>query len=263
MDPRIHRRRVEVRRQEGRHRLRVLVGVTAVALVAGGGWVATNSRALDVDHIVVDGAVHTPAAEAAAAGHLRRGERMADLDLGAAARGIRALPWVGQVTVQRQWPGSVRVRIVEREPVAATPAQAGGSALVDATGRVLDVVPDRPAGLALLAGLPPTGGPGTTLSPDGVKVLSVALALPAELQGRVLGVGPVGGTTGEVELRLSADATVRLGPPEDLQRKFDAVRAVLAEVDMRNLAVLDVRRPDSPVLTRRTTPTKVSTPRAG
>jgi hypothetical protein len=78
-----------------------------------------------------------------------------------------------------------------------------------------------------------------------------------------VGVGPVGGTTGEVELRLSADATVRLGPPEDLQRKFDAVRAVLAQVDMRNLAVLDVRRPDSPVLTRRTTPTKVSTPRAG
>jgi len=37
----------------------------------------------------------------------------------------------------------------------------------------------------------------------------------------------------------------------------------MAQVDLRNLAVLDVRRPDSPVLTRRETPTKVSTPRAG
>jgi hypothetical protein len=66
-----------------------------------------------------------------------------------------------------------------------------------------------------------------------------------------------------VELRLAPDGVVRLGRPEDLARKFDAVRAVLAQVDLRNLAVLDVRRPDSPVLTRRESPTKVSTPRAG
>ncbi|HEX3622345.1 MAG TPA: FtsQ-type POTRA domain-containing protein [Acidimicrobiales bacterium] len=239
------------------------MGITAVTLLAGGGWVATGSRALDVDHIVVLGAVHTTPAEAAAAAHVHRGQRMVNLDLAAAARGVRTLPWVGTATVDREWPGSVRIRVTERVPAAALPADAGGADVVDATGRVLARADDPPAGLALLAGLPPAGAPGSTLSADGVAALEVAVALPDELRARVLGVGPVGGTTGEVELRLGADATVRLGPPDDLQRKFDAVRAVLAQVDMRNLAVLDVRRPDSPVLTRRGAPTKVSTPRAG
>jgi hypothetical protein len=66
-----------------------------------------------------------------------------------------------------------------------------------------------------------------------------------------------------VEIRLAPEGSVRLGPPVDLDRKFDAIRAVLAQADLRNLAVLDVRRPDSPVLTRRESATKVSTPRAG
>jgi cell division protein FtsQ len=254
---------VEVRREEGRHRLRVLVGITAVALVAGGGWAATNSRALDVDHIVVVGTVHTDPAAAVEATRIRRGERMVDLDLAAAARDLRRLPWVGSADVERHWPGSVRITVVERVPAAVVPADGGGDDLVDAAGRVLDHVDTPPAGLPVLAGISSPGPAGSSLSSDGVAALSVAIALPAELRSRVLGVGPVGGTAGEVQLQLPADATVRLGPPQDLQRKFDALRAVLAQVDLRNLAVVDVRRPDSPVLTRRETPAKVSTPRAG
>src|SRR6476661_499936 len=102
MDPRIHRRRVEVRRQEGRHRLRVLIGVTVMAALGGGGWAATNSSLLDVDHIVIVGAVHTPANEVAEAAHLRRGERMIDVQLGPSARAVEALAWVGRATVERQ-----------------------------------------------------------------------------------------------------------------------------------------------------------------
>jgi cell division protein FtsQ len=270
MDPRIRRRRVEVRRQEGRHRLRVLVGVTAVAVTAAGGWAATGSALLDVDHIVVQGAVHTPVDQAVAAAGVRRGQPMTRLDPGRAARGVDGLPWVARATVERHWPGSVGIRIVERAPVAVAPAEGGGSALVDATGRILDQVGSPPAGLAVLAGLPPVGAPGSRLPAEGVAAVSVAVALPAELRARTAGVGPAdgaggaaGGGGGEVELRLAPDGVVRLGRPEDLARKFDAVRAVLAQVDLRNLAVLDVRRPDSPVLTRRESPTKVSTPRAG
>lgn len=263
MDPRIRRRRVEVRREEGRRRLRVMVGIATVAALGGGGWAATGSPLLDLDRVVVEGAVHTAPEEARFASGLRLGEQLVDVDEEAAARGVEALPWIDRATVRRRWPGEVRIVVVEREPVAVTSAESGGVALVDERGRVLDWVDGPPAGLPVLTGLAPAGPPGSTLSPDGVAALSVAAALPEELRLHTVGVAPVEGDGEEVEIRLDPEGSVRLGRPVDLERKFDAIRAVFAQVDLGNLAVLDVRRPDSPVLTRRDAPPRVSTPRVG
>lgn len=263
VDARIHRRRVEVRRAEGRRRLRVLLGVTGVLAFGGAGWVANGSALLDVDRVVVVDAVHTAPDEARLASSVRPGEPLSEVDQATVARRVEALPWVQTAVVSRRWPGEVRIRLVERRAVAVAPADDGSSALVDGTGRVLEWVAAPPAELAVLAGLPPAGLPGSRLAPEGVAVLAVAVALPVELRARTAGVAPAAGGRGEVDLRLSPDGMVRLGVPDDLDRKFAAIRTVLAQVDVRNLAVLDVRRPDSPVLTRRETPTKVSTPRVG
>jgi cell division protein FtsQ len=241
----------------------VVVGVVSVAVVGAGGWAATGSPLLDLDAVMVDGVVHTPAPVAAAATGLRPGAPMVDLDLAAAVRGVEALPWVQRATVERHWPGQVRVHVVERAPAAALAADGGETVLVDATGRVLERVDPAPSGLAVLSGLPPAGPPGSRLSGEAMAAVAVATVLPAELRARTAVISPGSAGSGEVELHLTPDGTVRLGRPEDLDRKFDAIRAVLAQVDLRNLAVLDVRRPDSPILTRRDTATKVSTPRAG
>ena len=263
MDPRFRQRWIETRRAEGRRRFRVLVGITAVVAVGCGGWAATDSVLLDLDRVVVEGAVHTAPEEARFASGLRRSEPMLDIDERAADRAVEALPWVKEATVRRQWPGQVRIRLTEREPVAVTEAEPGAMALIDATGRVLEWVPVPPAGLPVLAGLPPAGPPGTTLGVAGVATLRVAVALPDELRTRTAGLAPAPGSGGEVELRLNPEGMVRLGPPDDLDAKFTAIRAVLAQVDVRNLAVLDVRRPENPVLTRRESAVKVSTPRVG
>ncbi len=263
MDPRIRRRRVEVRREEGKRRFRVLIGVTAVTAVGCAGWVANGSALLDLDHMVVAGAVHTTVEEARFASGLRRGEPLSSIDQGGAARGVETLPWVLHASVVRRWPGTVRIAVEERRPVAVTAAGEGRTALVDGSGRVLDWVEEVPPGLAVLAGLPPAGPAGSMLAPEGVAALTVAVALPPELRARTAGVAPAEGGQGEVDIRLNPEGTVRLGRPEDLDHKFEAIRTVFAQVDLRNLAVLDVRRPDSPVLTRREAPVKVSTPRVG
>ena len=263
MDPRFHLRWIEVRREEGRRRFRVLVGITAVVALGCGGWAATDSVLLDLDRVVVEGAVHTAPHEARFASGLRTGEPMLDVDEKAAGRAVEALPWVQEATVRREWPGQVRIRLIEREPVAVAEAEPGALALIDATGRVLEWASAPPPGLPVLTGLPPVGTPGTTLGVDGVATLQVAVALPAELRIRTAGLAPAAGPGGEVELRLDPEGMVRLGPPDDLDAKFTAIRAVLAQVDLGNLAVLDVRRPENPVLTRRDTAVKVSTPRVG
>jgi cell division protein FtsQ len=263
VDPRFRQRWIEARRQEGRRRFRVLIGITAVVVLGCAGWAATDSFLLNLDRVVVEGAVHTAPDEARFASGLRTGQPMLDIDEAAADRAVEALPWVLEATVRRQWPGQVRIRLIERQPVAVAPAEPGAMALIDGTGRVLEWAPAPPPGLPVLAGLPPAGRPGTTLGIDGVATLRVAVALPAELRARTAGLAPAPGTGGEVELRLNPEGTVRLGPPEDLDAKFTAIRAVLAQVDLQNLAVLDVRRPENPVLTRREAAVKVSTPRVG
>lgn len=266
MDPRFRRRRVELRRQEGRRRFRVLIGITTVTALGVGGWAATGSTLLDLNRIVVVGSVHTAPADARFASGLRLGQRLLDVDDGVAARGVQALPWVDHVSVSRRWSGEVRIQVVERRPVAFTVSQGGNAALVDGGGRVLDWVDVPPPDLAALAGLPPAGPAGSSLTPAGMATLTVAVALPPELRGRTAGVSPAGDH--DVDINLSFDgrpseSVVRLGPPENLDTKFDAVRTVLARVDLHDLAVLDVRRPDSPVLTRHQAPDKVSTPRVG
>src|SRR3954454_10330973 len=114
MEPRIRVRRVQVRRQEGRRRLHVLVAVVASLSLGVGGWVATRSPLLDVDQVVLEGASLTGATTAAKAGGIIRGTAMVDVDEAAVTRRLRALPWVRSVSVTREWPGTVRIRVVER-----------------------------------------------------------------------------------------------------------------------------------------------------
>lgn len=263
MDPRFHRRWVEVRRQEGRRRLRVLVGVVTVTVLVVGGWAATRSPLLDVDRILVVGAAHTSADQARAASGIRRGQPLVDVDLPAATRAVERLAWVERARVSRRWPDRVVIAVTERRPVAVIPVAGPAFGLVDATGRVLDVTASPPAGLVALSGLTDPGPPGSALAAEASQALAVARSLPPGLASRTAAVTPAPGRPGEVELRLVPDGVVRVGPAQDLASKFTAIFTVLAGVDLRNLAVLDVRSPSSPVLTRRDATTKVSTPRAG
>jgi hypothetical protein len=56
---------------------------------------------------------------------------------------------------------------------------------------------------------------------------------------------------GELQLRLRANGVVRLGDTGAIASKLVAAEAVLGDVDNRAVARLDVRVPDTPVLTRR------------
>jgi len=260
IDPRIRERRLEVRRREGRRRLLVLVGVAAVAALVGGTWGASRSPLLDVDRVEVAGAVRSDPAEVVRASGVRRGRALVDVDAGAAAAGVERLPWVRRATVRREWGGTVDIEVIERVPVAATPA-GDGWVLVDAEGRVLAGVAAPPAGLPSVTAGSPAGPPGTELDGPWRAVLEVARTAPRTLLERVSAIAVVEGV--EVELTLAAGGTVRFGPPEQLQEKFTAIETVLRQVDRRGLAVLDVRIPRTPVLTREEATAKVSTRTAG
>lgn len=247
IDPRIRQRRIDVRREEGRRRLRFLVGTVAVLFVAGAGAAATRSPLLDIDHVHVTGAVHTSDAAAVRAGRVDRGRLMIEVDTGSAARRIERLRWVASARVTREWPSTVRVEIVERTAVAAIAIADGAWAPVDRHGRVLDVMPERPA-LPALAGIPPLAADAVTAPRASRPTLSVIAAMP---RGLAQHVAFAAATPGGLELTLHGGGVVRLGTATEVPAKLAAAAALFERVDPGGVATVDVRVPDAPVLTRR------------
>jgi cell division protein FtsQ len=252
IDPRISARRQAVRREEDRRRLRRaiwLAGVVGVALVAA---VATRTPLLDVDRVAVAGVERLGPAEVeavlAGAG-IHRGDPLLEVDLGRARAALEALPGVVEADVERRWPGTIVVAVVERTPVAAV-AVAGGAALVGADGIVVAVT--DPASPTDLAGTVPVVGPAD-LAPgdrfDAPELLGVAAAIPEVLRPLVAAVGP-GDGDGAVELALAAGGVIRLGAADQLATKLVAAATVLTQVDTACLATVDVRVPSAPAVTR-------------
>ncbi len=260
VDPRIRARRIAIRRAAGRRRLRrllVVVGAGVACLLA---WVVTRTPLLDVDRVAVVGATRTPPEAIVDAARVPPREAMTDVDLAAVERRVDDLPWVAAVDATRHWPGTVVVRVEERQPVAVAPAEEGGWAVLSADGRVMEVVAEPPAGLVTLADVDGVTEAGGALPPATLDALAVARLLPSALLTRVAAVVPTGGgeqsgereaAPVEIELRLQPVGVVRLGSLDQLADKILAAAAVLGETSEWCVAELDVEVPATPVLTRR------------
>ncbi len=250
MDPRIKRRRIDVRRDEGRKRLHILVGCLAALGAVAAAFGAGRSPLFDVDYADVRGTGQTPRAEVVEAAGLGGHPAMLDIDTRAVADQVEALPWVLQATARREWPGTVRIDITERRPAAVLPAGAGAWALADRTGRVLRIGPEKPAGLPVIGNLPPPTRAGASVPATATPSLRVAAALPTTVREQVADIATL--ATGEVELQLtSPGGVVRLGRPVDLDTKLRVLATVLARADLARVSVVDVRVPKAPALTRR------------
>ena len=247
IDPRIRQRRIEVRRHAGRRRLRIFVGVIAAAVLSTAGWVASRSPLLDIDAVEVEGSARTPPALVREAAGVARGRAMADVDEAAAVRQVESLPWVADATVVRRWPGTVSISVNERTALAASVDATGTWWLLDRSGRVLEEASSRPPGLVAVEGLESVPAAGE-VAPNAAPALTVSAALSTELQAKVDAVVLVQG--GGVDLRLKGEGSVQLGNLDHLDQKLRATESILASVDTRGLATLDVRLSASPVLTR-------------
>ncbi|MDQ3570735.1 MAG: FtsQ-type POTRA domain-containing protein [Actinomycetota bacterium] len=248
IDPRIRQRRVAVQREEGRRRLCFVVLAAAVAIAVAAVVGATQSPLLDVDRVEVRGASRTPHPDLVAASGLDGHPRMVEVDTAQVARRIEALPWVDHAQARRAWPGAVVIEVSERRPVAVARAGAGW-AVVDGTGRVLEVVTNRPAKIPALAGAHAPAAPGTSLA-AAAETVRVAGALPPGLHERVSEIQTTPGN--ELVLQLtSPGGEVRLGGPDALEAKLISALTVLQKADVTRLRTLDVRAPAAPVLTRR------------
>jgi cell division protein FtsQ len=246
VDPRMRSRRIDVRREAGRRRLRRLVMMATAASVLTGAAYATQTPLLDVDRIAVVGAEHTSADEVRRAASIARGDALISVDGGAVARRVEELPWVASVDVERSWPSTLTVRVTEREPVALVQVSEDRAAAVDAEGWVVAIEPHQEgAGDTLvLTGIEDDVAEGGRLGREARAALTVAVAVAERLPDVVAAVST------ELDAELREGGTVRFGSTDDLGAKVTALETVLDEVDTSCLQLLDVRVAGSPALTR-------------
>ena len=272
VDPRLRARRRAVMRSEGRRRLRRLGVVAAAAGVGLTGWVLVLSSLFDVDQVVVRGAQRSAPEVVRRAAGVTPGDAMVTLGLDRAVAAVEALPWVATATVERSWPGTVVVSVVERRPVATVSVTQGEGAdsaprwmLVDDRGRLLAFVDEPPPELPRVEGTTQGAGPGAQVGPGVAGALELVArlraALPAGPPPKVA-VGPGGSLEALVRSDNGTERQVHVGEPVRLTDKVLALRTLMEAGALDDAApglVVDVRVPEAPVLTDRDTDLILST----
>lgn len=232
----------ERRRAERRLHRRALLRRTgwvlaAIAPFAVTAWVLLGSSWLVVERVQVKGESRVSEAAVLAAAGIDLGTPLARIDTGGVARRVRALGPVADVVVSRAWPDTVRVSVVERQPVVGVGAGTTWT-LYDGTGTQLGTA------TALAPALPrlEVARPGPR-DPSTRAALRVLVGLPTALRARVAAVRA--SSPEAVQLVLRDGRQVVWGGTSDGRRKAAAVVALLRLKGR----VFDVSSPE--VVTRR------------
>jgi cell division protein FtsQ len=230
-------------RYRRRRRLAVLLvlGVLLAGAAAGGRQVLLHAARFRVSQVSVSGATGPggvdPAVIRAASG-VSLGEPLVSVRTEEVRRRVAAIPRLATVEVRRDWPGTVRIVVTERTPVALA-ASAAGPVLVDATGLAYQNAPRPLPALPRLA--------ADRVAPDDPATragLAVLAALPPPVRERLREVRAEG--PAEVTLLLLGGRQVRWGSPDDSQRKAAVLTALLSQPG----TVFDVSAPDLPTIHR-------------
>jgi len=241
-------------------RISAVIGFFGIAL--GGptwlwrsGWVADSWRearvsavsvsadiGLTVKEVLLEGRIHAPRAGILKALGLKVGDPIMGFGLAMVRDRIEALPWIQSAAVERRLPGVVRVRIVEREPIALWQRKG----VLSLVGR--DGVPITNRKLGRFRDLLVIVGKD---APRHATNLLVLLASEPALRKRVRAAVRVGAR--RWNLRLDNGIEVRL--PED---EVAAAWARLAELDRRHgllgndIDTIDLRIPDRLIVRTKT-----------
>jgi len=235
-----------------------LVSLLGLVAAAAGCIGLLHSPLFRVKDVVVYGSSHTPRARVLLAAGLSAPD-ISTLMLNAgperAERAVQALPWVATASFSRHWPWTVVITIKERSPVALI-VSGGAIEAVDATGRVLEVVPPREAPPSLPVVLGAQGAqPGSDVSPGrGLaepalqELLAAAVATPPALAERKLQLA-YSAQRGLVAYVGAGPALVILGEASGLATKLAVLEELVNRVGLAGYSQVDLTVPERPALT--------------
>ncbi len=252
IDPKIRQRRQSIQRSQGLRRLRRLVAALIVVGVAVVVLVALHTPLFSARVIRITGShPRTPAAAIVAASELGRHPSLIDVDPGAVAARVEALPFIETAAVTRHWPDGVSIHVTERTPAAQMAGPGRSWSVIDADGRTLEAVPAPVPGLRTLAidtsrGAIQPPAVGASLTPAAGSAVTVVRTLPLAFAGQVTAVTEH--ADGTLELTLGSGIHVDMGSSVLLHAKYEDVAAIIAHGKLDATSVIDVTIPNSPTV---------------
>ncbi|MDH6110002.1 cell division protein FtsQ [Kitasatospora sp. MAP12-15] len=211
-------------------------------------WVVFFSSLMDVQLVAVQGLNSdklTVDQVRAAIGPMQHGP-LAEVDLDAVKRRVQGIPRVAKVEVWRGWPHTLRVKVIERQPVAAVKEADGRFTQVDASGVSFATEATPPPGVPVVQlqlSRPAQDALGVFPQAELVQgAVQVAAGLPAEVAGRAGSLQVR--SYDDIELQLNGGAVVRWGSPELTARKAKVLLALLHQ----KATTYDVSAPDAPAI---------------
>lgn len=240
---------LRTRRSRGRRRRTLLTWLGLVALLAAGViFLFFFSSAFVVKDLQVNGGREEVQESAVALAQIPQGRPLARVAEGAVGERVLTDRRIAEVTVERQWPSTVRLVLTEREPVLALTA-GGATWLADAGGNVYEQVEQASNKLPIFE----TKGEPTELDQRTVAGAAQLWRMrpdPDVLKGDLS--RPRIDDDGAITLRVGE---VRLiwGQPEENEKKWQVVQAIIGQetVDPQGETriTIDVRSPNTPVVT--------------
>jgi cell division protein FtsQ len=235
MEPRLRARRVEVRRAEGRKRLKIALAVGAVLVVLAAGFGVLASNAFAATEIDVIGATYTNRQALDAIVDDVRGTPLLLVDESEIEQRVAQIAWVESVRVSSDFPDRLVIDIRERSPLAYFYGTDGQVRVIDRDGRVLDVLDARPVAYGEIVGVGPDTVVGAFAGDAYATAAQYVEALPDEVRALLtsLAVDPA---TGDISLVLGEGIAVRLGDGSDksgklvrlLQQVRDGLEGIIA-----------------------------------
>ena len=220
--------------------------VLGLVVVGAGAFAATRSELLDVDEVRLVGVSSELGQKMVLeALSVPEGSPMTGIDLDAASRRVAALPRVAGVELERDWPNSVVVWVVERVPVVNASAPDGRLALLDADGMVIEHISVPESDLPTIR-VDDVGRPGVRLS--GLRpLLDAADAITDDLAAWIVALVPTGAG---VRAELVGGVEVDLGMGSSYRDEMLALATILYRVELSCIVSIDVSVHDIPVVRR-------------
>jgi cell division protein FtsQ len=216
--------------------LKVLTwGIVIAVISVGLGLLLYFTPIMSVRNLVVDGLQALPRDEVVAAVAVRNGTPLLQVDTDKVANRVATIRRVASVRVQREYPSSLRVTVVERVPVAVKDLP-DGTHLFDRDGVDFAIAPPPP-GVAYLD----VDNPGPS-DPPTRAALEVLTALRPEVAGQVGRVAAP--SVASITLTLSDGRVVIWGTTDRTDEKAEKLAALLT----RPGHTYDVSSPDLPTV---------------